>query len=232
MHFRKLVSIKICCLLMKRHDWKPVQRIWRDQNGQVVQTHRLFKCARCKAEDAEIIVPAQTTDYEEIWPEYTKPHRMEQLQLSFRNFLVPFALIFNQGECGVFNGFKFKLWNGLFVTVHKFDGPEMKQIAKICEKEVNNSNSQFASPTEKAPEAVLTVNVEGEVVHLIPYSTVALHFLIKTLMKTEECLPFIRMIVYENDVHVLPNGSYCTLLYAIKAKTNPKIHSVLNGAEH
>lgn len=228
----KKIKIVLICKLAKKHDWRNGQRIWRDRNAEVVQIIAIKKCARCGklSTDNQIIIPRINSQFEEKFFAYAVPPFTERLRFNVKRFTSFFASILNpENLLAAWDGYTFKIWNGLTATIRQAKSPEAARILDICERVLSNPTATFVSPTESGPELIITINIGAEKIHLIPYAIIDPSFLIKSLMYTEEWLMGGRSVVYGDIAYSLPSDAYELLLDALKTKSNPKIHALLSG---
>jgi len=228
----KKIKIALICKLAKKHDWRNGQRIWRNRNAEVVQIIAIKKCARCEklSIDSQIILPHASSQFEEKFFAYAVPPFTERLRLNVKQFTSFFASILNpDNPFAAWDGYTFKIWNGLTATIRQAKNPEAVRILNLCERVLSDPTATFASQTESKPELIITVNIGAEQIHLIPYAIVHPSFLIKSIMYTEEWFMGVRSVVYGDVAHSLPSDAYELLLDALKTKSNPKIHALLSG---
>jgi len=177
----KKIKIALICKLAKKHDWRNGQRIWRNRNAEVVQIIAIKKCARCEklSIDSQIILPHASSQFEEKFFAYAVPPFTERLRLNVKQFTSFFASILNpDNPFAAWDGYTFKIWNGLTATIRQAKNPEAVRILNLCERVLSDPTATFASQTESKPELIITVNIGAKQIHLIPYAIVHPSFLV------------------------------------------------------
>jgi len=228
----KKIKIAFICKLAKKHDWRNGHRIWRNRNAEIIQIISIKKCARCEKLDeaSQIIIPHVSSQFEEKFFAYAVPPFTERLRLNVKRFTSLCASILNpENPFAAWDGYTFRIWNGLTATIRQAKNPEAVRILNLCEKVLSDPTATFASPTESKPELIITVSIGAEQIHLIPYAIVRPAFLIKSIMYTEEWFVGVRSVVYGDVAYSLPSNTYEVLLDALKTKSNPKIHALLHS---
>ena len=134
-------------------------------------------------------------------------------------------------------GLKITLTNGLPATIRLLSNDKLKQIATLCKNPVTIFNNnmrityQGITPERTGEHFVVTVELEGETIHLIYPSRISLDVLMDVLtVHLTENDKWVYLIIYNGRAYsVLSNTRGSTLIKSIIHKCKPSVYALLES---
>jgi len=129
----------------------------------------------------------------------------------------------NDYDLCYFDGYHFKLWNGLPATMYSQSNPAVPNVLKTCENEFETlKDCRYNNP-------IVKVSIEREEICLVFCGKLLPELLIKNLMKDDQTLALTSIVIYDNIAHPVLSRSYRTLLDAIRRKLQPQTYALLEA---